>query len=101
MTKQTFVGKHHRAQVVVFDYSDSPTFRHEPPKFKVSVLPWHAHPTTSFSNGKRVYWGTDFAAAWKQVTKVAPHSAIPNEWCKYLEGTPPLNDQAGVSFDEE
>lgn len=81
--KHSFTGPTARVQITVFDYSDTAAWAHEPPKFSVKSLPDTANRNTAFSKGDRLYYGTNFAEAWRLVLEYAPGAVLPPAMVKY------------------
>lgn len=77
-------GPWHRVQVKVYDYAGT-KWEHEPVKFVVRTLPQSAHPSTAFSKGEKLYYGTELTEAWLQVQRYAPGVRLPDGLKKYVK----------------
>lgn len=80
-----FAGPAYRAQLTVFDWSDSlASLRHQPTTFCVRVLPQRANRYCAFALGSQPYYGESVEDAWAAVRSYVPAAEFPSKLQKYL-----------------
>lgn len=93
--KKTFHGPTYRAQIWIFDYSDSQgilaSWKNKPTSFAVSRLGQQYPRSASFSSaGDQVYYGTNYQQAVKCASAIVHKDIsgeLPKEWKRYENQT--------------